>query len=112
MARRPQQRAKRVSEGDKCIGWINRYLRVPEGKDIGQPVKLRPWQMAAVRQIYDNPTGTRRAILSFGRKNGKVLALDTPIPTPAGWTTMGQLKVGDNVFGADGQATRVEFVSP
>jgi phage terminase large subunit-like protein len=71
MARRPQQRAKRLSEGDKCIGWINRYLRVPEGKDIGQPVKLRPWQMAAVRQIYDNPTGTRRAILSFGRKNGK-----------------------------------------
>jgi len=25
---------------------------------------------------------------------GKALALDTPIPTPDGWTTMGEIKVG------------------
>lgn len=31
------------------------------------------------------------------------LALDTPIPTPSGWTTMAKLKVGDKVFGSDGQ---------
>lgn len=38
---------------------------------------------------------------------GKALALDTPIPTPAGWTTMGELKVGDKVFGRDGKQTTV-----
>jgi phage terminase large subunit-like protein len=59
------------SDAKTCIGWIGDFLRVPEGKDIGQQVKLRPWQEAAMRQIYDNPAGTRRAILSFGRKNGK-----------------------------------------
>ena len=32
---------------------------------------LRQWQRDALRAIYDNPNGTRRAILSFGRKNGK-----------------------------------------
>ena len=32
---------------------------------------LRPWQKAELLRIYDNPAGTRRAILSFGRKNGK-----------------------------------------
>ena len=32
---------------------------------------LRPWQQAELRRIYDNPEGTRRAIISFGRKNGK-----------------------------------------
>lgn len=37
----------------------------------------------------------------------KGLPLDTPIPTPTGWTTMGELKVGDEVFGSDGLACRV-----
>ena len=35
------------------------------------PVKLRPWQKAEIAKIYDNPYGTRRAVISFGRKNGK-----------------------------------------
>jgi replicative DNA helicase len=38
---------------------------------------------------------------------GKALALDTPIPTPTGWTTMGEVSVGDEVVGADGRPTRV-----
>lgn len=37
-----------------------------------------------------------------GRLEGKALAIDTPIPSPAGWRTMGELEVGDVVFGADG----------
>ncbi|MFN2496365.1 MAG: replicative DNA helicase [Pseudonocardiaceae bacterium] len=38
---------------------------------------------------------------------GKALALDTPLPTPAGWTTMGEVAVGDRLLGADGQPTTV-----
>ena len=38
---------------------------------------------------------------------GKALALDTPLPTPAGWTTMGDVAVGDLLLGADGEPTRV-----
>ena len=38
---------------------------------------------------------------------GKALALDTPLPTPAGWTTMGEVRVGDQLLGADGKPTRV-----
>lgn len=37
----------------------------------------------------------------------KGLALDTPLPTPVGWTTMGKVKVGDYLFGADGKPTEV-----
>ncbi len=44
---------------------------MPEGRDVGKPVKLRKWQCDELRKIYDNPAGTRRAIISFGRKNGK-----------------------------------------
>ncbi len=38
---------------------------------------------------------------------GKALALDTPLPTPAGWTTMGQVAVGDSLFDAEGRPTTV-----
>jgi replicative DNA helicase len=43
---------------------------------------------------------------------GKALDLDTPIPTPSGWTTMGALAVGDEVFDEQGSPCRVEYVSP
>lgn len=38
---------------------------------------------------------------------GKALALDTPLPTPSGWTTMGDVAVGDELLDADGRPTRV-----
>jgi replicative DNA helicase len=38
---------------------------------------------------------------------GKALSLDTPLPTPTGWTTMGEVEVGDMLIGADGRPTRV-----
>ena len=45
------------------------------------------------------------------RKNGKALSLDTPIPTPEGWSTMGELKVEDTVFGKDGKPTKITYKS-
>ncbi len=41
------------------------------------------------------------------RIEGKALALETPIPTPAGWTTMGEIQPNDYVFGPDGLPLRV-----
>ncbi|MGH3738123.1 MAG: replicative DNA helicase [Micromonosporaceae bacterium] len=38
---------------------------------------------------------------------GKALALDTPLATPDGWTTMGEVAVGDRLIGADGRPTTV-----
>lgn len=38
---------------------------------------------------------------------GKALALDTPLPTPTGWTTMGAVQAGDQLIGSDGKPTRV-----
>jgi replicative DNA helicase len=38
---------------------------------------------------------------------GKALKLDTPLPTPTGWTTMGEVEVGDELIGADGLPTCV-----
>ncbi|GAT07701.1 replicative DNA helicase [Mycolicibacterium novocastrense] len=38
---------------------------------------------------------------------GKALALDTPLPTPTGWTTMGRVEPGDELLDAAGRPTRV-----
>lgn len=38
---------------------------------MGKPVRLREWQRDDLRKIYDNPAGTRTAILSFAKKNAK-----------------------------------------
>jgi len=42
---------------------------------------------------------------------GKALALDTPLPTPSGWTTMGEVQVGDDLIDANGKPTRVVAVT-
>ncbi|MFI7574425.1 replicative DNA helicase [Micromonospora sp. NPDC049497] len=47
-------------------------------------------------------------IIVAGRPGlGKALALDTPLPTPDGWTTMGEVTVGDRLLAADGTPTSV-----
>lgn len=42
---------------------------------------------------------------------GLALDLNTPIPTPNGWTTMGAVQVGDKIYAADGTITTVTFKS-
>lgn len=60
---------RRVTRGERNIDWIQKHCRIPEGKFVGQPVKLAEFQQDVIRGIYDTPT--RRAIVSFGRKNAK-----------------------------------------
>lgn len=45
------------------------------------------------------------------KKSGKALDLNTPIPTPSGWTTMASIKVGDWVFDDQGVPTKVVFAT-
>jgi phage terminase large subunit-like protein len=62
---------RKLTRGQRNIAWIEFHARIPEGKDVGKAVRLREWQKVEIRKIYDNPAGTRRAIVSFGRKNAK-----------------------------------------
>jgi len=45
------------------------------------------------------------------RIEGKALDIETPVPTPAGWRTMGDLRVGDRVFDPAGEPVEVVAVS-
>ena len=61
----------KMTRAGRVIEFVHRYLVVPEGDLIGKPIRLAEWQQRFIRDIYDNPAGTRRAFLSIARKNGK-----------------------------------------
>lgn len=62
--------AKRgLTRSDRNAQWIEAHCIIPEGKLVGQPIKLSAEQRRWLREIYDSPT--RRFILSMARKQGK-----------------------------------------
>lgn len=60
-----------MTRAARIIEFIERYCVTPDGAHVGQPLVLDAFQKDFIRAIYDNPAGTRRAILSVSRKNGK-----------------------------------------
>ena len=56
-------------------------------------------------------SGWQITLLRAGRGLGKGLTLNTRIPTPSGWTTMGEIAPGDEVFDEYGVPCRVTFVT-
>lgn len=60
-----------MTRAARIIEFIERYCVTPEGAHVGQPLVLAEFQKQFLRDVYDNPAGTRRAILSIARKNGK-----------------------------------------
>lgn len=50
--------------------------------------------------------------ISMPPGTGKQLSDDTPVLTRKGWVTHGELKIGDEVIGIDGEFKRVTFVFP
>ena len=70
-----------------------------------------PTGFADLDSITNGLHGGQLIIVAARPAIGKALALDTPIPTPTGWTTMGALRTGDFVMGADGRPTRVSGIT-
>jgi len=60
-----------MTRAERVIQFAERYLKVPEGARVGEPLELAGFQKAFIRDVYDNPRSTRRAYLSIARKNGK-----------------------------------------
>jgi len=60
-----------LTRAERNIAWVEEHCRIPEGKFVGQPLKMAEFMKDDFRSIYDNPAGTRRAIISRGRKNAK-----------------------------------------
>lgn len=66
-------RKTNLTRAERNIAWCESKLRIPEGKFVGQPLKMAEFMKDDFRAIFDNPHGTRRAIISRGRKNAKTV---------------------------------------
>jgi phage terminase large subunit GpA-like protein len=71
------------------------YLSRESAADHGR-WKCLPYQRGMMDAITD-PATEQISVMKSARV-GYALALETPIATPTGWTTMGDLRVGDAVF--------------
>lgn len=103
------------TRGDEVCEWIEEHCVLTDSVWVGKPFFLLPWQKRLLYELFEvGPDGRRRyrmALVGVARKQGKALALNTPVPTPTGWTTMGEVTVGDEVVAPDGSGTRVVAVS-
>jgi hypothetical protein len=80
---------------------------------LGDRWRHRPYHDVLDRMAVDMLNGVcDRGIVEQPPQSGKALALDTPIATPGGWSTMGDLRVGDQVFDETGKPCTVTYVSP
>lgn len=80
-------------------------IEAARGRD-GQMTGI-PTGFSGLDQLTNGLHPGQMIIIAARPAMGKALALDTPLATPTGWTTMGEVKVGDELFDADGRPTRV-----
>jgi hypothetical protein len=88
---------------DRQQGWLGPYIGATNSRVL-QPVFFSPH----VAMTRNNPPGVA---ITGAPGGGKALALDTPIPTPAGWTVMGDLVAGDVVFDEAGRPCHVLYAT-
>lgn len=107
--------AKESRYDEKAANYAVRFIEClchTKGTWAGKPFELIDWQEKIVRDLFGilKPNGYRQfntAYVEIPKKQGKQLALDTLIPTPDGYTTMGEISVGDPVFDEKGQICHV-----
>ncbi len=100
---------------DHAVAFIQ-SLKHTKGIWASKPFLLLPWQEEIIRNIFGviKSNGYRQfntAFVECSKKQGKQLSLSTPIPTPEGWKTMGELHVGERVFDENGHACHVVALS-
>ena len=104
-------------KADRVINFIQ-HLKHTKGQFWGENFTLLPWQKEIISKLFgtvreENPEirQYRTGYVEIPKKNGKQLNLNTPIPTPEGWKTMGELRVGDRVFDETGKPCNVVALS-
>ena len=89
----------------------HRYLSTEAS---AEPGRWRTDRTPYLREILDKLSTldvTEEVIVMKGAQLGFALDVKTLIPTPSGWTTMGEIQVGDKVFDEQGNSCTVTFVT-
>lgn len=104
-----RERRERLETDD--IAWLMHYFG--EGCGLDDPFTYdftaqQREMIAAIRHAIK--FGGDQAIAA-SRGEGKAVDVKTVLPTPDGWTTMGDVKVGDVLFDENGKQCRVTFAT-
>jgi hypothetical protein len=121
--RRPKHQERMITPGPVLWArWRKSAQKIAAGVDsptggitlgIAQD-RRHPWYAGGAagerfgeRIVLTDAELATHALVVGASGGGKALDVDTPIPTPRGFVRMGDLVVGDEVFGSDGAAVRV-----
>lgn len=94
------------------VRFIERFCRIPSAENMGMPFIMEPYERMIVELAFgfvdkDGCREFREVLVEIARKNGKCCSVDTEVATPSGWRAIGDIHVGDLVYGQDGQAAYV-----
>jgi hypothetical protein len=101
--------------GYDVLVWAEEYLAQPDGINAGDPWRWTNTQARIVAWWYAvDQNGQwlyRRGQIVLPKGSGKALSLSVPLPTPTGWTTMGEVQVGDQLLDETGSPCTVLAVT-
>jgi len=87
--------------------FMRKFMKIQHPLRGAIPFKPYPFQEHIIKSFADN----RFTIALTARQMGKSLALDTPILTPDGFVQLGDLNVGDTIYGQDGKPAKISFIT-
>jgi hypothetical protein len=94
--------------------WADRHRKL-SSRASAEPGQYRTARTPYMGEIMDRLSPgdpTQRVVFMKAAQVGAPLALETPVPTPFGWTTMGEIIEGDLLYDERGRICRVTGLSP
>jgi DNA segregation ATPase FtsK/SpoIIIE-like protein len=101
-----------IPNTDREIVSLGDVLRSPAAAADHHPMVVALGKDVEGRTVVANLAKMPHMLIAGATGAGKALALDTPIPTPQGWTTMGEIQVGGEVFDERGRRCTVLAATP
>ena len=96
--------ARKFSDAQRLEVWRNNPAKWAEDHGL--------FMWSKQREVSQSVVDHQKTLVVTGNGVGKATRLSEPLPTPTGWTTMGDLRVGDYVLDEQGKPTKVVAKSP